>query len=202
MSRRKTGVRGYGVRLLDGRVYRVTYLEPGAEAAAVADRTNPRQNSFDQSYMKGRFPAWIRRQGHEVHDGERDDPLLLRRRYGEPRPLGYNRPGAEEPYVQALAEFFDTRIALMPPKDRQVLQDVKDRLHAVMHDRRAFEDQAADLGVTKQAVQQAQARAVDQLVESCGGKAALAEKLRQYLHDKEAQDGLDRVKFLPRWVHG
>jgi hypothetical protein len=148
--------------------------------------------------MKGRFPMWVRHQGadpkamEEGHKAESD----------EPRPMGYNRPRAEEPYIEALAEFFDTRIALMPPKPRQVLQDVKDRLHAVMTDTRAFEDQAQDQGVTKQAIQQAQARAVDQLVESCGGKTALAEKLRTFLHDREQQDGLERLKYLPRWVHG
>lgn len=200
MTRRRRKSRHVGTRLLDGRVYQVYRVEPAEIAQAVERRTHPRQNSFDQSYVIGRQPMWVRSIGHRPHDEL--DPQLSWPNYPVPRPLGYNRPAAEEPYVEALAEFFETRIALMPPKPRQVLQDVKDRLKAVMVDTRSFEDQAQDLGVTKQAVQQAQARAVEQLVESCGGKAALAEKLRDFLALKEQQDGLERLKYLPRWVHG
>jgi len=180
--------------------YRVTRLKPGRVAEAVAERTHPRQNSFDQSYNIGRLPAWVRRWGTAPHDEA--DPEFVRPYYPEPAPLGYNRPGAEEPYVQALVDFFQTRIDNMAPKPRQNIQDVRNRLLAVMHDRRTQEDQAKDAGVTQQAVSIAQARAVEQLVESCGGKLALAEKLRQFLHDKEQQDGRERLKYLPRWVHG
>jgi hypothetical protein len=206
MTRRRRKGTALPPRTLDGRLYSVVRLDPDPLAEAVAEREHPRQNSFDQSYMKGRYPAWVRRQGYEVPD--EGDPILHRKFYDEPRPLGYNRPAAEEPYVQALAEFFDDRIAMMPPKPRQVLQDVKDRLHAVMHDGRSFEDQGRELGVSKQAVQQAQERAVEQLVESCGGKAALAESLRSYLAARDSMDELttgtpgERLKYLPRWVHG
>lgn len=168
-----------------------------------------RRNSFDQSYMKGRFPMWIRHQG-ETPGVEFDDPAdhgVSRWRDATlgagVRPVGYNRPRAEEPYVEALAEFFETRIALMPPKPRQDLGAVKDWLHSVMHDGRSTREIATDLGFADHtAVVKARKRAVDQLVESCGGKAVLAEKLRQFLHDKEQQDGLERLKYLPRWVHG
>jgi hypothetical protein len=193
-----------GTRVLDGRLYDVYRLEPGVEAQAVALRTHPRQNSFDQSYMKGRFPMWVRHQGTEPAL-EADEKLVWDNQpglYNRERPVGYNRPRAEEPYVQALAEFFDDRIALMPPKPRQLLSNVKDWLHRVMYDGRSQEEQGKELGITQQAVSVAQKRAVDQLIESCGGKAKLAESLRQFLHDKEQADGQDRLKYLPRWVHG
>lgn len=164
---------------------------------------------FDFTYEVGRLPQYVKRIGNapgvEHEDSANrgytewttaEDQSLAERRFG------YNRPAAEEPYIEALADFFADRIALMPPKARQDITVPREWLRSVMYDTRPLEDKGKNLGITKQAVQQAQQRAVDQLVESCGGKEALAEKLRQYLHDKEMQDGRDRLKYLPRWVHG
>jgi hypothetical protein len=209
--KKRTPRRYAGKRVFEGREYDVWRYEPDDISRAVGQRTHPRQNSFDQSYIVGRLPEWIRSTGQNPNalDDAREwmNPAWQPSggqgyRYPEPRPLGYNRPRVEEPYLEALTEFFDTRIALMPPKPRQDIEAVRGWVRSVMNDRRTLEDRAGALGITRQAVQQAQKRAVEQLVESCGGKAAVAEKLREYLHAKEGQDGRERLKFLPRWIHG
>ena len=150
-----------------------------------------KMNSFDKAYIAGRIPMWIR-------DFE---PMTTTWEDQKGRPVGYNRPYTEEPYVNALRDFFGDKIDLIPPKPRQDLQRaVKDWLHSVMHDGRSTRDIAKEMGISQPAVVQARKRAVDQLVESCGGKERLAEKLRQYLADRELQDGRDRLKYLPVWV--
>ncbi len=113
------------------------------------------------------------------------------------RPLGYNRPMAEEGYVNALYEFFHDRISLWPGTPMG-----KEYLRMVMHDTRSTRDIADDIGVSQPAIVQGRQRAIASFAEFMGGKAALAEKLRQYLFDRELQDGRDRLKYLPRWIHG
>lgn len=211
---RKPKQRYTGERVLDGKTYRVFRVEPGPEHEAVAARTHPRQNSFDQSYMKGRFPMWIRHVGgrsvmYDEDTSQHESPAKRATRRGEeghtygedgsaePRPIGYNRPRAEEPYVQSLHEFFADRIALWPGTAKQ-----KEWLRIVMLDTRSTRDIGEDLDVSHAAVVLGRQRAVESFVKFMGGKAALAEKLREYMHAKEVSDGKERLKFLPRWVHG
>ena len=154
---------------------------------------------FDRTWNIGRLPMWVRDIGYD----EKGTFHTSNGYQHEGRPVGFNRSAKEEPYINALKAFFGDKIDLMPPKPRQVLSDVKDWLHSIMHDIRSTRDIAKDLGFKDHtAVVKARGRAVDQLVESIGGKAATAEKLRQFLFDLETQDGLDRLKYLPRWVHG
>ena len=108
-----------------------------------------------------------------------------------------NRPAAEEAYVNALYEFFSDRIKLWPGTPMG-----KEYLRMVMHDTRSTREIGDDIGVSHEAVVQGRQRAVTSFTEFMGGKAALAEKLRQYLFDRELQDGRDRLKYLPRWIHG
>ena len=208
MSRRKVGRTLVGKRVVDGQEFVVWRLAPDDIAVAVGQRTHPRQNSFDQSYMKGRFPMWIRgtRQGQMYYTGDTDttSPGVTDRRRTRTEPdeepvitRGYNRPREEEPYVDALAEFFEERIAMWPATPTQ-----REWLRIVMLDTRSQEDIGADLGLTQAAVSLGRKRAVEKFVEYMGGPAALAEKLRTYLHAAEMTDGRDRVKFLPRYVHG
>ena len=215
MSRRKVGRTLVGKRVVDGQEFVVWRLAPDDIAVAVDQRTHPRQNSFDQSYMKGRFPMWIRHVGgghtYEFDEGTIDHGFGGRRgtRRGEEgrtwdesgnaeaRPVGYNRPRDEEPYVQSLHEFFEERRAMWPATPTQ-----REWLRIVMFDTRSQEDIADDLGLTQAAVSLGRKRAVEKFVEYMGGPAALAEKLRTYLHAAEMTDGRDRVKFLPRYVHG
>ena len=73
----------------------------------------------------------------------------------------------------------------------------------VMHDRRSAVDIAKAEGYADHTtVVHGRQRAIESFVKWAGGAEALAEALRQYLVDREAQDAHDRLKYLPRWVHG
>ena len=197
MSRRKVGRTLVGKRVVDGQEFIVWRLAPDDIALAVDQRTHPRQNSFDQSYMKGRFPMWIRRQGEEPGIEPDDKRVWTEQDEALSRPVGYNRPQAEEPYVNALHEFFEERIAMWPATPTQ-----REWLRITMLDTRSTRDIGEDLKLDQSAVVHGRKRAVESFVKYMGGKAALAEKLRTYLHAGELSDGRDRVKFLPRYVHG
>jgi hypothetical protein len=198
-------------RLVEDEGYTVTRVPPSKEAEAVATRTHPRQNSFDQSYMKGRFPMWVRHHTVEGQwDKHEDDgggvrpprPTLTPQSYDgttrrELERAGYNRPLSEEAYVNALHEFFEDRLARWPGTATQ-----KEWVRVLMFDRRSQDAIAEEEGITQAAVSLGRSRAVEKFVAWAGGKAALAEALRQYLVDRESQDGRDRLKYLPRWVHG
>ena len=165
----------------------------------VEARTNPRDNTFDKSFSPGILPAWIRKRGGGIQATRPFGPAYLGTRdFATADPVEYpSRPASEGPYVDALSEFFDTHIALWPGTDSQ-----REYLRVLMTDRRSTRDLAEVGGVSQPAIVQGRQRAVDSFVKHMGGKAALAEKLRTYLHDRETQDGRDRLKYLPRWIHG
>ncbi len=108
------------------------------------------------------------------------------------------RSGIEEHYLDALSDFFVTHTALWPGTITQ-----KEWLVTVMNDYRAARDIAKDRELSDHtAVIHGRKRAVAAFVAHMGGKEALAEKLRQFLADKDAQDGSSRLHYLPRWCHG
>ena len=164
----------------------------------LVNRGPRKMNTFDGTYMKGRFSQNIRKQG-EQPGIEPDDPATMRDFRGETeRPAGYNRPASEEPYVQALHEFFADRIDLWPATAQQ-----REWVRSLMFDLRSTRDIANDLGYADHtAVVKGRKRATEAFIEYMGGKTELAEKLRTFLHAHEMADGRDRLKFLPRWVHG
>lgn len=171
--------------------YKVTKLPPAKVAQDVENRTNPRDNTFDQGWSPGTLPAWIRRRGaiSDEHLGDGDQ-------YEEPNLLAYqNRPASEEPYVDALADFFRDRIERWPGTVSQ-----KSYLHTVMHDKRSTRDIAEAEGVSQPAIVQGRQKALDSFVKWAGGAEALAESLKTYLVARESQDYRDRLKYLPRWV--
>ena len=186
--------------------FTVTRLRPSKEAQAVSRRTNPRDNTFDLAWTPGTLPAWVRRRGAST--GSEDERLFKpdyvndghpgSDSYSEPKPIGLeNRPRSEVPYIDALYDFFKDRIERWPGTAAQ-----KEYLHSLMHDPRAQREVAKEDSISQAAVSLGRSRAVDAFVAWAGGKAALAEAIRQYLVDREAQDAQDRLKYLPRWVHG
>lgn len=150
--------------------------------------------TFDR-IATGNRPQSLRNQGYSP------EGVWLERGYPDPeadgfgRPLGIGRSAKDEPYLMAMYDFFQAAIARMPAKVRQDLPAVKRQLFRFMYDRRPLEVQAKELGISKQAVHQAQQRAIAQLVEVFGTKADLAKELRRYLR----VCGLDDA-WLPRWV--
>jgi hypothetical protein len=170
------------------------------------DRGPRKMNSFDRMGITGRVPADIADIGYD-HEGNfhTDD---VRYRTGQ-RPIGYNRPAKDEPYLDALKVFFDKWIDRVAPKPRQDLQAVKDWLNSVKFDRRSLREMAKDLGVSHQAVDQGRKRAVEQLVDTIVGgldykaealtwdqrKAIVATELRHHLKVYEVDD-----EMLPGWV--
>ncbi len=94
-------------------------------------------------------------------------------------PFAYSiRPAAEEAYINALYEFFSTRIDLWPAAPMG-----KEYLRLVMHDPRSTREIGDDMGVSHEAVVQGRKRAVASFTEFMGGKQVLADKLRQYLFE-------------------
>ena len=173
----------------------------------LVNRGPRKMNTFDNTYMKGRFSQNIRKQG-ETPGLEFDDSAeagIHRWRSNNledesymVRPTGYNRPANEDPYVQSLHEFFADRIDLWPATERQ-----REWIRSIMFDLRSTRDIAEDQGYSDHtAIVKGRKRAVDAFIEYMGGKAELAEKLRTFLHAHEMADGRDRLKFLPRWVRG
>ena len=158
------------------------------------------------------YPAYIRDRGAWSEEGQEKGPdyneAVLRAIYAaRPTSMKPRRPeDAEAPpmlpsgevdYLDALYDFFKDRIALWPGTPMG-----KEYLLMVMHETRSTRDIGDDMGVSHEAVVQGRKRAVTSFVQHMGGKATLAEKLRQYLFDRELQDGRDRLKYLPRWIHG
>jgi hypothetical protein len=113
---------------------------------------------------------------------------------GERRPIGYNRPAADEPYLEALRAFIEERISRMEPKPRQDLSIAKQHLHDIMHDQRSLRDLAAERGVSFQALSQGRKDAIEQLVKD--DRSKFAAELRWYL----ATVSEDVVSRLPGWV--
>ncbi len=113
----------------------------------------------------------------------------------QPLRLGYSRPRAEEPYLNALREFFGDLIDRLEPtrKGHNVERD-KEHLHSIMHDGRPIAAIARDMGVDESAVRDARKRAIEHLLGE-GGKAQLAKDLRWTLAVLGCADR------LPGWVH-
>ena len=158
------------------------------------------------------YPAYIRNRGEWSEDAvgtgdDRNEAVLRAIRASRPASMKPGRPEDKEAppmlpdgelaYLDALYEFCKDRIGLWPGTPAQ-----KEWLNTVMYDFRATRDIAKDEGVSQPAVVLGRQRAVEKFTAYMDGKSALAEKLRQFLADKDAQDGGSRLHYLPRWVHG
>lgn len=142
-------------------------------------------NTFDKGYSRA------------VSTNIRDE-VRMASSYFEPRPLGHNRPATDEPYLNALREFFGEAIDRLEPLPRQDLSKDKEHLHDIMHDIRPVREQARERGLSHTAMYDGRTRAVAHLCAQFGGKGKLADALRWFL----ATRGPQVVSRLPGWVHG